>query len=246
MDKNQPPKNYPKSPLGYAGGKSRAVKIIYPFIPLTETKLCSPFLGGASIELACTTKAQVYGYDIFNPLVDFWQCLLSTQNLLVKRVESYYPLTKAQFYKLQRDYVTEDDKIERAAIYYVLNRSSFSGTTLSGDMLRTFQVKNFTVNCEDFRQSIPKHDDAFLYLDPPYMIKQMLYGTRGSTHKGFDHIALANIVHERDRWIMSYNDCADIRRLYSDKTIITVKWIYGMAKNKESKEILILSDDLIK
>ena len=28
---------------------------------------------------------------------------------------------------------------------------------------------------------------AFVYLDPPYDIKDNLYGSKGSMHKGFDH-----------------------------------------------------------
>ncbi len=128
------PKHYPHSPLRYPGGKNRAVKAIYSCIPAKETKLCSPFLGGGSIELACTTRMQVYGYDVFSPLVDFWQVLLDDQELLVNRVERYYPLSRTKFYSLQKRYTKLKDQVERAAAFFVLNRSSFSGTTLSGGM----------------------------------------------------------------------------------------------------------------
>lgn len=252
------PKNYPKSPLRYPGGKSRAVKIIYPLIPENETKLCSPFIGGASIELACTSRMEVYGYDVFSPLVDFWQVLLDDPEKLADRVQSYYPLSKTKFYDLQQRYTKLESKLERAAAFYVLNRSSYSGTTLSGGMspghprftessierLRKFRVDNFYVECLDFRESIPKHDDAFLYLDPPYMNDSNLYGIKGDTHIGFDHQALAEILQGRDRWILSYNDCDEIRELYGDYQILSVGWDYGMSKDKRSNEILILSRDL--
>ena len=252
------PKNYPKSPLRYPGGKNRAIKAIYSCIPANETKLCSPFLGGASIELACTPKMQVYGYDVFSPLIDFWQVLMDDHNLLADRVERYYPLSRSKFYNLQKRYVNLESKVERAAAFYVLNRSSFSGTTLSGGMspghprftessierLRSFKADNFNVECADFREAIPKHEDAFLYLDPPYINGQALYGVKGDTHKDFDHQALADILHKRDRWIMSYNDRDEIRELYKDNPILSVEWIYGMSKNKQSSEILVLSKDL--
>jgi len=99
------PKVIPRSPLRYPGGKNRAVKSIYTFIPNNETKLCSPFLGGASIELACSTRMQVYGADIFEPLTDFWRVLLSNPELLVSRVERYYPLSRTKFYNLQKRHV---------------------------------------------------------------------------------------------------------------------------------------------
>ena len=252
------PKNFPKSPLRYPGGKNRAIKAITSCIPANETKLCSPFLGGGSIELACTTKMMVYGYDVFSPLVDFWQVLLDDRNLLANRVETYYPLSRSKFYNLQKRYISLDDKVERAAAFFVLNRSSFSGTTLSGGMspghprftpsaierLRSFEASNFEVECADFRETITKHDDAFLYLDPPYVNGQALYGVKGDTHKGFDHEALADLLLKRDRWIMSYNDRPVIRELYKDNQILSVEWIYGMSKNKQSSEVLVLSKDL--
>jgi len=252
------PKHYPHSPLRYPGGKNRAVKAIYSCIPADEKTLCSPFLGGASIELALSTRMQVYGYDVFSPLVDFWRVLLDEQELLVKRVESYYPLSRTKFYSLQKRYTTLEDKVERAAAFFVLNRSSFSGTTLSGGMspghprftpsaierLRDFEATNFQVGCADFRESIAKHPNDFLYLDPPYMNGHALYGLKGDTHKGFNHQELADILHKRERWIMSYNDCSTIREYYSDNPILSLEWVYGMSKDKKSSEVLILSKDL--
>lgn len=251
-------KNYPRSPLRYPGGKNRAIKAICSFIPANEKELCSPFLGGGSIELACTSRMKVYGSDIFEPLIDFWQELINNQELLAKHVEKYYPLSRDEFYTLQKKYIYLESKIERAAAFYVLNRSSFSGTTLSGGMspghprftksaierLRSFHASNFEVECADFRDAIDKHINAFLYLDPPYVNGQALYGIKGDTHKGFNHFELAEILHNRDRWIMSYNDCQEIRDLYHDNPITSVEWVYGMSKNKQSNEILVLSKDL--
>jgi len=250
--------NIPRSPLRYPGGKNRAIKAIQAYIPENETKLCSPFLGGASIELACSSFMSVRGADVFGPLIAFWQNLLKQPDKLAARVARYYPLTKIKFYNLQKRFVTLEDELERAAAFYVLNRSSFSGTTLSGGMspghprftessiqrLRDFRAPNFKVEISDFRDVIPKYDDHFLYLDPPYLNGQSLYGVRGHTHKEFNHRALAELIVKRERWIMSYNDCEEIRKLYPDNQILTVEWIYGMSKDKNSNEILVLSKDL--
>ncbi len=84
-----------------------------------------------------------------------------------------------------------------------------------------------------------------MYLDPPYLNGQALYGIKGSTHKDFDHKELAELLSTRDRWIMSYNDCEDIRKYYKDYKIISIQWVYGMSKNKNSNEILVLSKDLL-
>jgi len=252
------PKDCPRSPLRCPGGKSRAVKAIYSCIPENETELCSPFLGGGSVELACTTRMKVYGSDLFEPLIDFWKMLLEKPDDLVKRVRNYYPLSRTEFYDLQKCHFNFECPLERAAVFFVLNRSSFSGTTFSGgmslghprftesaiDRLRHFKVNNFEIECGDFRDVIPKNKTSFLYLDPPYMNGQALYGTRGDIHKGFDHEALAELLNKRERWILSYNDCNGIRELYKKNYILLLDWKYGMSKNKQSNEILVLSPDL--
>src|SRR5438093_988787 len=95
---------FPRSPLRYPGGKNRAVRSIYACIPANETILCSPFLGGASIELACTTRMKVFGSDIFEPLIAFWRNILTHPELLAERVKCYYPLSRTDFYDLQKSY----------------------------------------------------------------------------------------------------------------------------------------------
>lgn len=218
----------------------------------------SPFIGGGSVELACTVRMEVRGYDVFSPLVDFWKVLMNQNQVLADRVLSYYPLSKSKFYELQKSYLGLESPLEKAAAFYVLNRSSFSGTTLSGGMspghprftlsaierLRKFKVSYFKVEKADFRDSISNNEDAFLYLDPPYLNGQNLYGHKGDTHKEFNHKTLSELLHSRDRWIMSYNDCETVRNYYSNYQIIPLTWTYGMNKTKIFNEILILSNDL--
>ncbi len=249
------PAIYPRSPLRYPGGKSRAVRFLYPLIPPNETKLAAPFLGGASLELALSMRMEVYGSDLFLPVVEFWQELLWNQIELVNQVREWHPLMKSDFYWLQENYHKFIGKINRAAIYYVLNRASYSGTTFSGGMspghprftesaiqrLAEFQVSNFYVEHLDYKDALDKYPDLFLYLDPPYEIDQALYGERGNMHKGFNHYELAEILHKRDRWVMSYNDSPHMRELYKDHTILPVQWAYGMGKSKKSNEIVIFS-----
>ena len=254
------PKDYLRSPLRYPGGKSRAVADLLPLIIQKNIKyLCSPFFGGGSIELACASQGvNVKGYDIFAPVVDFWQCIIDNPLKLSDSVQCYYPLERNRFYELQKRYISVKDKLERAAIFYALNRSSFSGTTLSGgmspnhprftqssiDRLRKFAIKNLSIERMCFTKSIEQNRDSFLYLDPPYLNGQKLYGLRGDTHEGFDHETLKNILDKRGRWILSYNDCATIREWYKNHRILKMDWRYGMNRDKQSNEIVVLSHDL--
>jgi len=248
-----------KSLLRYPGGKTRAIAAITQFFPKDMTELCSPFFGGGSIELCLAAKGvKVCGYDIFNPLVEFWQCVIRKPEALADEVNKYYPLTKERFYQLQKDQRKLRTKMERAAAFYVLNRSSFSGSTLSGgmspdhprftqssiDRLREFYNPNFSVERKDFTYSLGIHRNTFKYLDPPYLIKLALYGKSGSTHRDFDHDSLRMILIGQGNWIMSYNDCPEIRDMYKGYKIIVPEWKYGMSKNKASNEVLIFSHDL--
>jgi DNA adenine methylase len=254
-----------KSPLRYPGGKSRAVKIISRYIPKYTKQLCSPFFGGGSLEIHCAQNGiRVYGYDSFGPLVDFWQVLFKNPAKLTATVKKYHPLKKEEFYRLQELQMESKSKLERAAVFFVLNRTSFSGSTLSGGMasggadnnprftkssiekLKTFKIKNLTIQQLDYKKSIPRHKNALLYLDPPYLIQSKLYGKKGDLHKNFDHYGLAKILKKRNNWILSYNNSKEIHELYSNYTILYPDWKYGMSSNKKSREVLILSHDLAK
>lgn len=244
-----------RSPLRYPGGKSRAVSAIRRWIPPNIDELCAPFLGGGSVELACAADgAQVHGSDAFGPLANFWRFALESPVSLAERVAEFHPVSKPKFYNLQRGFQNLQDDLERAAVFFVLNRSSFSGTTLSGGMspnhprftpsaierLRDFRSPRLNVSHSDYRDALRKHSGKFLYLDPPYAIPQRLYGDRGDMHDGFDHMELASILRGRSGWALSYNDSPLIRRLYRGYHIVEPDWTYGMSANKRARELLIV------
>lgn len=248
-----------RSPLRYPGGKSRGITSIRGFFPKNLTALLSPFVGGGSIELSCAAEGiSVYAYDVFNPLVEFWQSLIHQSAELANEVETYFPLSKERFYALQQAQTQFVTPLQRAAVFYVLNRSSFSGATLSGGMspdhprfthssierIRHFFNPYIQVAKADFTDSLAQHPDMFAYLDPPYLIKSKLYGRKGDTHKDFDHEGLCEILKNRKNWVLSYNDCTEIRTLYQSFQIWKPDWKYGMSGNKQSKEVLIVSEDL--
>tara|TARA_Y100000592_G_scaffold92057_1_gene153204 strand:+ start:773 stop:1774 length:1002 start_codon:yes stop_codon:yes gene_type:complete len=256
-----------KSPLRYPGGKTRAVKTIMEFIPEDCGELCSPFLGGGSVELALAEKGtKVYGYDLFEPLVWFWKALLEKPGELARIANSFRKnhhlfelndikvkgLLKDDFDKIREELKQEDKySVLNAAKFYAINRSSFSGATFSGgwsrraayarftsssiDRVREFKEPMITVECKDFKESIPLHPNAFLYLDPPYMLaseeQERLYGKAGDKHKGFDHKGLYDILKDRDNWLLSYSgDGKAILDMYKDFATedVTDRWKYGM------------------
>lgn len=251
-----------KSPLRYPGGKSRAVQTILALIPDNTHSICAPFIGGASVELSCAAKnIKVFGSDLFEPLVNFWQCILKNPNEVADKAQQYLPLQKERFYQLQRSYHSIQNHIERAAVFFVLNRASYSGATLAGGMspghprftpssiqrLRNFHTANLQVKHLNYKDALDQNPPQRLaYLDPPYMIQSNnLYGYKGNMHSNFDHAELYQTLKQRPNWILSYNDCPEIRELYKQYEIIKPNWIYGMSNNKKSRELLVLNIECV-
>jgi DNA adenine methylase len=150
--------------------------------------------------------------------------------------------------------------LRNAAAFYAINRSSFSGATFSGGFskraayarftdsrlrdLKSFKEPNLMVKHAHFTESLSRHPNTFLYLDPPYLLgaqREKLYGDGGNTHEGFDHTELHRRLSQRSGWVLSYNDCEPIRDMYKDYEIQEAAWTYGMNKSKESSEILIIA-----
>jgi len=81
-----------KTILRYAGGKSKAINIITPFVNEYD-KIISPFIGGGSLEVYWSNylEKEVIGYDIFDILVIFWNTLLNNPVELYKELSMISP-----------------------------------------------------------------------------------------------------------------------------------------------------------
>jgi DNA adenine methylase len=263
-----------KSILRYPGGKTRAIKLILPkLLAQNAQRLISPFFGGGSIEFAWAAAmpdGRVEGMDLYAPVVRFWQHALNEPETVATLVQSFFPLEKTRFYELQKE-LERLSGVEQAAVFYVLNRASFSGSTMSGgmspghkrftqsaiDRLSAFKSPNVVVTHNDAFDALAAlidqdPSDGVIYLDPPYMLDEVaLYGTKGSMHKGFDHVGLAEICQALSqkgwRILISYNDAQSVRDLYTGFSVENACWAYGM-KNVSgsamgsSSEILLYSE----
>lgn len=255
------------SGLRYPGGKTRAVKLLAKFIPSHCTTFISPFVGGGSFEFYLATKGHVWAFDIFKPLVCYWTWLLHDRNMLADAVADLFPINETVFKNL-RNLLRDENftyTVENAAAYFALNRSSFSGTTLSGGYSNEAATKRFTqssidriraialeypainnieVNCLDFETSLTLHPEALAFCDPPYVGAKKLYGNNGEG-QNINHEALRELLRLRERWIVTYDDHPLVRKLYEGEAIIELNWAYGMNASKKSNEIVILSETVL-
>ncbi len=218
-------KRYSGSPLRYAGGKSWAVGYIVEHIPTTIHRLVSPFVGGASVEIAVAKEIgiPVIAYDIFDILVNYWQIQIT------KPIELYSVLENLRPDKNTYNYVKQELKehwmgrkqLERVtlAAYYYFNHNLSYGPGFLGwlssvyakqevyqrmiQKVRNFKVDKFWVECADFSEVIKEHKNDFLYCDPPYYIGEDstlfrgLYPQRNFPihHDGFKHELLRDLLY---------------------------------------------------
>jgi len=234
-------------------------------------QLVEPFFGGGSLGVSLIhyfgDLVEIYGSDIHQPLADFWSELIEHPEEVAGasgRIKSK-GFDEDGFRRFQKEFDDVETRFGRAVRYFVLNRCSYGGLTLSGGLQKGFprftpksivklrvlghKLKDrLTFECCDYETALAKYHDMPAYLDPPYALeddggKDNLYGTQGDTHKGFDHERLADILHNRTDWILSYNDSPYIRDLYYNYEILQPEWNYGLNKSRKSNEVLILSDD---
>lgn len=250
--------------LRYPGGKYRAVKILDDFIPSGVTSVRAPFFGGGSFELYLTRRGiAVTGYDSFSQLATFWGQVIKDPETIADKVSPYLEkVDKDSFKKLQTHLKNDTfflNDTDTASAFFIVNRCSFSGSTLSGgyssyaasqrftrtsvERLRNFHNPLITVSHGDAFDEIPLGEEDFLFLDPPYALEhQSLYGVNGSHHQGFDHERLRDTVSSTGRdFLLTYNNSDYIRDLWSGYTQIETSWSYGMNSSKESSELIIHS-----
>lgn len=226
------------SPLRYPGGKTRACKylktIIDEHFDITKfNNLISPFFGGGSFEFYLQNQynINIIANDKFTPLYNFWYvCKNNNTQLVNKLISSLNTITKTVFTNYRKNILIESDIINQAYMYFIINRCSFSGATLSGGYSEEASKKRFTLSAinkieqldltkfdiynNDFEIFINNNynDKNILFLDPPYY----LYGNNGDLHESFDHIKLFNCISKYKNWILTYNDCVYIRDLYKN------------------------------
>ena len=96
------------------------------------------------------------------------------------------------------------------------------------------------MDINDYLGSIEK--DAPMYLDPPYArAGHMLYN---EYMEPAEHIKLAGRLRAMEKWVLSYDDCSEIRGLYENNRIIDLAARYSINGSKEKwvnkNELLIL------
>ena len=103
-----------RTPIRYAGGKSRAYDFISSYIPFwpRPKRIISPFFGGGSLEVRWASELgiEVQGYDVFNVLVNYWKHQINNPKGLYNILKGLEP-TKEQYDEI-KDILLHWDKVQ--------------------------------------------------------------------------------------------------------------------------------------
>ena len=261
------------TPLRYPGGKSRAIKFLSQHLPKIESYR-EPFLGGGSMALYVTQtypNTDVWVNDLYYPLYAFWMTLRDhgqqlcddLRELKTELGESY------DAHKMAFDDAKDklnNDLYESGFNFYVANKCSFSGLTANSSFSKQASRANFTFRGIDKLPAlseliqgwrITNHSyeemlygrNAFVFLDPPYAIKDNLYGNKGDMHKSFDHEWFAAQACASDhKCMITYNSELFIKDRFPDWYQKDWDLTYTMRSSgtytkdqKKRKELLLLN-----
>jgi len=104
-----------------------------------------------------------------------------------------------------------------------------------------YNILDNKVFCTDYKDIINMaNEHTIIYLDPPYYLK----GQEMYMH-GFDydeHVKLSEALHKtKAKWVLSYDDCDEIKNLYSWASMEEFNARYYIKTIRNKKEILIFS-----
>ncbi|MCX8473566.1 MAG: DNA adenine methylase [Sediminibacterium sp.] len=259
-----------KSPLRYPGGKSRSVDLISTIIPEFD-EFREPFLGGGSIFIYAKQRFPNKTFwinDLYFELYKFWEMTQKDVDALIDKIYEWrnqFPVGK-ELHKFLNENLANFNDLERGAAFFIYNRITFSGTSLSGGFsehaftgrftessiqrLNQFAkvINGSTITNLDYEELVKREgENVFIFLDPPYYsaTKSALYGKNGNMHKSFDHVKFAeNMKSCKHKWLITYDDSEYIRKLFSFANIMPWELMYGMRNvtagaDQKGKELFI-------
>lgn len=232
-----------------------------------------PFAGGAGVALDLLFTGLV-DHIILNDsdiaIFSFWKAILEETDRFVKDIYEI-PLTIEQW-EHQKEIlkITKEPCYELGFAAFYLNRTNRSGilnagviggknqngkwkmdarfnrNSLATKIFEIVERKNditiFNLDIKDFVKHIPS-GNVFAYLDPPYYEKGKQLYSNYFVYE--DHKNLEKIIRNLDvKWLLTYDDNPEIRKIYKDYEIKQFDINYSVAKQRTASEIMICDEYL--
>jgi len=200
---------------------------------------------------------QIWVNDLYEPLYNFWCELQHNGEDLQDAIwskKNHFPDRDSarKLFNDSKEDINDKEKTEfdRAIAFYIVNKCSFSGLTESSSFSAQASESNFSFNgierLSEYSKIIENwiitnhsyerllvHDwdkkGHFVYMDPPYDIKDNLYGRKGGMHKSFDHDKFAKDCDEyTSSMLISYNSSQLVKDRFKEWTVGEFAHTYTM------------------
>lgn len=234
----------------WAGGKTRLLPALFPYVPTKFRNFHEPFLGSGAMYFALRARAQsCFLADSNSELINLWLVIQKEPGAFLEHIQPYYQRQGEDEYYCIRD-ESPNHHVERAARFFYLNQTSWNGLWrenkwgvfnvpfgarafrgIDSDVVENISValQGVTIREMDFRESVGdvKADD-FVYFDPPYLPisdTSKFAGYNGKRYRKPDLEQLAEICgrlsKEGVHWMVSNRDNEHVRQIFSHATIVS-------------------------
>lgn len=266
------------SPLRYPGGKNcifRFLANLFYENDLIGIEYAEPYAGGSGLALHLLMDgyvSKIYLNDLDEWVYSFWYTILNEKEEFCAWIKDVkIDIDTWRTYKKMFSNPIGLSRLEKAQIFFYLNRTNVSGVIKGGviggilqegkykigarfnktDLINRIEniynrrncIEIYNLDGIDFLKRMNRrHCDMFIYIDPPYVVKgSNLYLNFYNTS---DHASLAYVIKKiRKNWLISYDNCELINSLYNNFDRIS----YRLAQNTSNRigeEMLIFPNTL--
>lgn len=225
---------------------------------------------GASLTLLYLEETQeIYINDADPAIHDFWWTVVNQSKTFINMLEEI-PLSMDEWQHQRDVYRDNGrmTRLRKGFAVFYLNRCNRSGIIMNGGPIggvkqtgnwkldarfnrtelrrRCEKIDEYRdrihVSCNDGIKFISSLDaeSTFFFIDPPYFDKGNTLYLNALDYKY--HLALANRLESMKdaAWVLTYDDCPEIRQMYQDwATIRPFSLRYAAAERRSGKEVLI-------
>jgi DNA adenine methylase len=253
------------SPFRYPGGKFYALKFIMPFVDAVEhDEYREPFVGGGAVFFGKKNVRFNWLNDLEHDLMGCYR-VIADPDLRVQLAERLGKEKASPVRHSEVKNLNPDSPLERAFRTYYLNRTSFSGilhkpawgykigqsveppgwpkkVIEAGRKLESVKLTN--LDFEEVVNAPPQGKKVFLYIDPPYYASDQKRAYEKSFTK-HDHERVRKVLKNTAYpFCLSYDDCDEVRNMYSWANIFSRQWWYNTANvrassRKKGRELII-------
>lgn len=251
--------------MSWIGGKKALRDEIVVRFPVHYSRYIEVFGGGGWVLFHKSPGNDFEVYNDFNAnLVNLYRCVRDNPQDLCGELK-YVLNSRLDFEYVKTILHSKADlpDIKRAAYFYQIIRYSYASgldsfASQPHAMRNNFpliedacrRLQKVVIENKDFEKLIKQYDrpESFFYCDPPYYETEDYYQDVGFTKA--DHERLANcLCNIQGKFLLSYNDCPEIRELYSKPGIVieTTSRLSNIAQRyeggKQYAELLIANYD---